>query len=384
MALTDQEQTTPVTPAQLAEMLATMNMSSLADPVAAQPALSRLHRRPFRRQSSGPLTPTSTTEESVLPRSGINDSPGSAANGLTPGQRAAALFGVGRATAEDVTGRDNHGPHIGAGSRGDHASCQLQRSHWNSRTTTSPTKPLARPRTFQRGSSTLVAPGTPDPRRRFVRHHTDPVGSPSSGSNSGSLPRPLAGCKRPCTTPPSLSPPRRRRELITSTKSLRSIPRAPEKRRSCATLFVDDRTAASYRFRLRRMQSAGEQDFGSCAGASEAEYSFKKPRRTQSDPIVETLQVASEGSIASTGLGYIPGIAPAAGQITPPLSTDTLRMGDPNWNAAAAVVQSPSSAIVSHHHATDPSSPCDKQAERLQAAKTIDMLVQSMELHMTL
>ncbi|KND04031.1 uncharacterized protein SPPG_01478 [Spizellomyces punctatus DAOM BR117] len=395
MTFYNQEQSTPTTSTELAELLASMNLSTTGSPPPAPSSA----RRTFRRQSSGPLTPTTTAEDPAPERSRDAGSEPVEGQGITPGQRAAALFGVGGLSGQ-------------AGQRG----------HWTGRRgtspATSPTKPLARPRLFQRsattqvgrsstmaGSSSLPCPGTPDPRRRLVRHRTDPTLTPSSRN-----PRPLAGTKRPCTTPPSLSPTSIRSRSGHPNRVIahqsRRLPRAPEKRRSPA-LFISSLRACDHLSQRARRTASGQahSELG-----MESESLPKRLRRVGLDTgfdvglerYVQESESDSEGEEMlgrqrrqiwrgkdkrAFGRSRTVGNMDDNGAFESFFGAGGLAM-DPEEPEAVAtdrwvlspVAGSPSLfSIPSFAPFPDPASPCGKQAERLQAAKTMDMLVQSME-----
>ncbi|KAI9098194.1 hypothetical protein DFS34DRAFT_619918 [Phlyctochytrium arcticum] len=336
----NQEQTVPTTSMQLVDLLSTLSLSaSTASPASSTAVFAEnasghpaTTRRVFRRQSSGPLTEATDTEIAVGPTGHWESHPPSTATAA--GQRAAELFGVGRTNAlpggrSGLTHHQSFGPTSGSpAAAGAVGSSPGHLSHWAGRSAgdggspmhISPTKPLARPRTFQRlatanggqgrrvlfptspsaavqmmdgssissshhnelsSSTPLVCPGTPDPRRRLVRHHTAPDGNRSSTcaatSNSACTPRrhlfppsrQLAGTKRSsCTTPPSQSATRVRPlnsmhpSSSTSPRALtarHTFPRAPEKRRSSSNIFLSASRplTSESAFCLSRLRRAG-------------------------------------------------------------------------------------------------------------------------------
>ncbi|KAI8589651.1 hypothetical protein BDZ88DRAFT_131211 [Geranomyces variabilis] len=255
MDLDEQEQTAPTSSGELADMMSHMNL------LESPPRQSG--RRPFGRQSSGPLTEATGVDAEdddmrvrpVIPNdywqgSGNkhrlgrqSPSPGrTSASALTPGQRAAALFGLpeGGGSSRSAMGPSpfSAAP-MAFGASGGASSSDFRSHHWSrSPASSGPPipKPLARPRLFKRSwttapgvlpddpnytvmrdgdqLSTPAPPGTPDPRRKLVRNHTDPLrvgrtrggGKDSERMLTSTPAAQLAGTKRPCTTPPSRSP----------------------------------------------------------------------------------------------------------------------------------------------------------------------------------
>ncbi|KAJ3148511.1 hypothetical protein HDU86_007441 [Geranomyces michiganensis] len=243
MDLDEQEQTAPTSSGELADMMSHMNL------VESPPRPSG--RRPFRRQSSGPLTEASCVDEDdgddIRLRSVISDdywqgSSDKHRNGretplsLTPGQRAAALFGLpsGESISHDaVRPSAVSAAPMAFGASGGASSAEVRSQHWSrSPGLSGPSKPLARPWALRRSWTTapgalpgdssdammqkadqpsvLLPPGTPHPRRKLARNHTDPlrISRPrGAGRDVECTPAAqLAGTKRPCTTPPSRSP----------------------------------------------------------------------------------------------------------------------------------------------------------------------------------
>ncbi|KAJ3175981.1 hypothetical protein HDU87_005646 [Geranomyces variabilis] len=223
----------------------------------------RSGRRPFSRQSSGPLTEATGVDDEdddirlrpVIPDdhwqgSGNKHRPGrqspspgrTFASALTPGQRAAALFGLpgdGGSSHNTMASSPFSAAPMAFGASGGASSSDFRTHHWSrSPASSGPPvpKPLARPRLFKRSwttapgvvpgdrsdsmmrdgeqASTPPPPGTPDPRRKLARNHTDPLrvgrtrgaGRDSEWMFTSTPAAQLAGTKRPCTTPPSRSP----------------------------------------------------------------------------------------------------------------------------------------------------------------------------------
>ncbi|KAI8913034.1 hypothetical protein DFJ77DRAFT_466541 [Powellomyces hirtus] len=468
MAFDDQEQTTPTSSRELADMLSSMVLSP--SPLSLDQQHSQSHhqgaRRPFRRQSSGPLTEASSVEDaSTEPDHEDHDNKHmlqaipSFGSPLTPGQRAAALFGVsgGGSTSHSAMAPMAYG---GSSSPRDMDSDDIpalpQRSHW---ARNSMSKPLARPRaSFQRtwtftlsgqpGDSLTVPmgndnqqtaasslphpPGTPDPRRRLARNHTAPVRASSEPSSSSaafrftafSTPQQVAGTKRPCTTPPSRSPIRCHSFSPTSlsiVKSSRSdishprtqqgrLPRAPGKRTrrllpASSLYFTQMNTVSlSSPSRLPSAHDCSQEHCrGGCASASSSRSAplTKRPRRAGSESEIMThpgrRRPPRHGSVPMSPPTPCPKNDPLPGTSAfPPRGTfaRSLSMTDPNDLGLRPVTQHPldthTSPSFSHagtpmdvlfamHPPPDPMSPCGKQAERVQAARAVDMLAQSME-----